>query len=253
MTEDYPSVLERELERRLDSINEFKRHQDGLWMCADTLVTASHSVVMRASKNPELDPRATTIVMLWHTLWDYQVDGVFLILSNKLDQAYASLRMASELARDCARIGESEHNFNLWNSRREKHSTEEYKQIFRFKDEAPFEKAAYKLYNLGSNYGVHSHQTTDMYLEVVRHVKEGELVVLKPSETAAYDGLKIWLTTFLPLHMCCIQALPEKIRLTLKDEIQRFWEAFDAIDDLIRQFVTPGLGKLKAEERKGRR
>jgi len=118
MADQYPSILDKEIQRRLEYIDDFRRNQEGIWSCIDTLVTASLTAIRNGPRCPNIDYRCSTIIMLWHTLWDYQVDSIFLILSMRLDQGYAALRMASELARDCARIGESERTFELWENQR---------------------------------------------------------------------------------------------------------------------------------------
>jgi hypothetical protein len=248
MDEKYPSILEKELRRRLELIGDFKRNQEGIWLCIDMLVTASLTPIRNAPRCPNIDNRCVSIIMLWHTVWDYQVDSILLILSMKLDQGYAALRMASEAARDCARIGKSERNFELWSSRQEKHNTEEYKQVFRFNKQDSFERGAYQLYNIASLYGVHSHQTTDMYMEVCAKYPEHDLLVLKPSERGVFEGVKVWLTGFLPLQMCCILALPEKVRLYLREEIKKFQWAFEHVDGTVREFIVPGIAKMKREQ-----
>lgn len=243
----FPTVLDRELQRRNQFIADFQQNQPEVWSLADSLAGTFLLPITHSQLCPGLDVREIILTMLWHTLWDYQVEAFFLFISSRIDQGYAALRLAAELARDLARVAESEHNYDLWTDRLRKHASEEYRRIFRFNDKNnKLEKMARDVYNKGTNYGVRSQLSVEYYLEISAEAQD--LVVLNPSEIQVYEGLELWLSSFASLQMCCIQQLPQKLKTHLSDLLNHVAEIAVAAEPCITQ-VQSGLKTLKAEER----
>jgi len=156
---------------------------------------------MKTMENLSDDDCSAWRYMLWRTMYDYIETSILLLIKTRIDEGYALLRMASELARDIARIAENQNNFNMWKNRASFHNKEEYKTVFRFNKSDSYEKRIFNLYNLASVYGVHSHQTRDMNLSHLGELVYSKLVRINVSERKMIDSLNLWLFSFFPLHI----------------------------------------------------
>jgi hypothetical protein len=201
------SELDGRFATKIENIERFRDEQDGVWavvngayLAAGGLITASATFCVRAS----IDAHRA---MMWHALLDYQVESFFLILDRKLSEGVALLRLASEVARDIARIGGDEARLKLWLARGSTQARKTYRAQFKFTESDPVEHYVLKLYDLASSFGVHGHILTSMKMQPVEEI--GDMTVLRVPDIAVYETLSIWLATFFPLHHMCVRTFTE--------------------------------------------
>ena len=119
-----------------------------------TAMFTSVRMTINAALAIDLTREQCALLQLWRNLYKYQEDSLFLIMSQRLDAGFALLRMATELARDIARMNEDVVNYEMWHKKHKLNQEEFYKKTFRFNRKDPLEKLAYGFYNLFSNYSV---------------------------------------------------------------------------------------------------
>ena len=197
---DMMGSLRKTIEYDHQQITNFFNAQPAIYELLDAMVISARGLLTSTLENLSEDECSTLRYMLWRTMYDYLETSLLLLLRTRIDEGYALLRMAAELARDIARIGENRGNFEMWKNKDKLHRTEEYKTTFRFDVNDSAEKHIFNLYNLASIYGVHGHQTRDMHLSHIGEVVHGSFIRVKVSERAMLEALNLWLFAFFPLH-----------------------------------------------------
>lgn len=193
--------LKETVEKDHQMLLKFFNSQPGIYDLLDAMIISARGLILKTLENFPEGECSFTRYMLWATMYEYIEQSLLLILKTRLDEGYALLRMASELSRDVARIGESQSNFDMWKERARLHMKDEYKNAFRFKKDDKIEKFVYDLYNMTSIYGVHSHQTRDCHLSQIGEVVHGRFMRVKVPERAVLDRLNLWLFSYFPLHL----------------------------------------------------
>lgn len=189
-------------------IADFFKSQPEIYQLLDAMIISVRGPIMVAMENLPDDACSTFRYMLWRTMYDYVETSLLLLLKTRIDEGYALLRMAAELARDIARIEESQNNFEMWKNKATLHNGEEYKKIFRFNKNDAHEKHIFSLYNIASVYGVHSHQTRDAHLSHLG-VVQGKYIKVNVSERKMLDALTLWLFSYFPLHIVAARTFAE--------------------------------------------
>jgi len=150
--------LDRLLKRKLDDFNEFRQNQKELWQVVDGGYLVCDGFIRYTVQLPNLTKIETHRAMMWWTMLDYQMESFFLNINRQLDLALASLRMASELSRDIARIDNDEGKLNIWLNRDSNPEIKkQYRKNFRFDDSDSLEKYVHDLYDIASSLGIHGH------------------------------------------------------------------------------------------------
>lgn len=202
--------LQKTIDYDHQKISNFFNTQPAIYKLLDTMIISARGLLTSTLENLHEDESTTCRYMLWRTMYDYLETSLLLLLKTRIDEGYALLRMAAELARDIARIGESHGNFEMWQNRESLHHTEQYKSIFRFKVGDSKEKHIFKLYNIASIYGVHGHQTRDMQLSRIGEVAHGKFIRVIVPERSMLNALNLWLFSFFPLHVVASRTFLEK-------------------------------------------
>ena len=168
-----------------------------------TAMFTSVRMTINAALAIDLTREQCALLQLWRNLYKYQEDSLFLIMSQRLDAGFALLRMATELARDIARMNEDVVNYEMWHKKHKLNQEEFYKKTFRFNRKDPLEKLAYGFYNLFSNWGVHGHLTGIAHMEKAGTTGDGDYVILAIPEDAIIRSIGLWMAAFLPLNKIC--------------------------------------------------
>ncbi len=192
--------LKQTIENRHKRLLEFAEIHPDVWELADAFAISARGILTDALQYTETSFRHTTAYMCWRSVYDYQEESLFLLINNKVDEGYALLRMASELSRDAARICESDQIFELWNQRKKIKHEKRYKKIFRFNRKNPTEKYVYGIYNLGSDFGIHGHQTGSIFRSDHDIIGNGNHVAFRPTDLDVLDSLTVWFFSFFPLQ-----------------------------------------------------
>ena len=108
--------------------------------------------------------------------------------------------MAAELARDAACISEDDLNHEMWQKRQEIKREKNYKKVFRFKDDDQEEKYVHSIYDLDSDYGIHGHQTSQMFMSKSDLTEDGWFVSIRSTDLEVLEILTVWLFSFFPLQ-----------------------------------------------------
>jgi hypothetical protein len=175
--------------------------------------------------------------MMWWTVLDYQMESFFLCINRQLDLALASLRMAAELTRDVARIGNDEAKLHMWLNRSDRATKQKYRRKFRFDDSDELEKYIHRLYDLASDFGVHGHNLRSVALEPVKFLENGKYVVLEVPDMEVFKSLEIWLAAFFPLQAVCSRCFVSDRKSQLAEPYRHFqnvWNAFNPSFDEYR-------------------
>jgi hypothetical protein len=177
-------------------------------------------------------------LMMWQTAVSYEMDSFFLLLDRKLDEGLALLRMAAELARDVARIGDDQGLLEVWLRRAEgKEQRKAFKKLFRFVESDVTERHVRKLYDLASNFGVHGHNSSNMYTYVRSTSPDGKLVALEVLDVVVYRTLEIWLASFFPLQELCFRTFGSACGTNSKqahEHYRKMSEEFDVVFKIFR-------------------
>jgi hypothetical protein len=199
------SSLREMLDHDKEVVLTFFEMQPEVYEILDTMIMTSRALLWQAIDNlpEETNIRLTMTAMLWQTMCDYVEQSLLLIIKTQLDAGYAVLRMASELARDIARIDENDHNFAMWNDKAKNHNTDDYKSVFKFNKEDPTERFVYTLYNTTSIMGVHGHTTRAAHMRKLGpvSVKDKEYMAYNVTHREVLDALVVWLFAFFPINI----------------------------------------------------
>ncbi len=149
--------LDNLLNRKIASLQDFRRNQERLWVTIGSGFLASEILIQSASVLPDLTEPETHRLVMWWTVRDYQAESLFLLLDTRLDEGIALLRMAAELVRDLARIADDADHLKIWLDRSNPQIKKRHRRIFRFNDDDELEKYIHKLYTLASDHGIHGH------------------------------------------------------------------------------------------------
>jgi len=228
--------LRKAVEEDHQGITDFFKSQPEIYKLLDVMIISARRLIMSTLENLPKDECSNWRYMLWRTLYDYIETSLLLLLKTRLDEGYALLRMAAELARDIARISESEGNFEMWKNRKDLHKTDQYKRTFSFNKNDGIEKLIFNLYNLASIYGVHSHQTRDMHLSHIGEVVEGKYIRVKVPERSMLEALNIWLFSFFPIHILVAKTFSDVHSRKHPNPLQQFFEVEEQIRPVLKEF-----------------
>ncbi|MBM4301568.1 MAG: hypothetical protein FJ121_08565 [Deltaproteobacteria bacterium] len=124
-------MLDGIVEAKFNNLQEFRQNQEELWHFINTAYLVSSGLIRSIVVLPDLTTIETHRIMMWWTMLDYQMESLFLNINRQLEIALASLRMASEIARDIARIGNDETKLHIWlNKINNTTIKKQYKKIF---------------------------------------------------------------------------------------------------------------------------
>jgi hypothetical protein len=197
--------LDTLLSKKITNIREFKKDQEGVWTLVDSAYLVSRMMIRAALEDGLPDSVTVHRFMMWQTVLEYQMESFFLVISRRLDEGLAILRMAAELARDIVRIGNDQKRLDTWlNRAMDKKS---YRAEFRFRDADGIEAHVHRLYNLASEFGVHGHSTTSTAMTAQRSSPDGRFVALGVPDLEVYKWLQIWLASFFPTQELCLRSM----------------------------------------------
>lgn len=185
--------------------------------CEDVPELLNSSVLIarmyiQGTYRPDHSLQRAMLVNFWRTVYDYQEDALFLILCRRFDAAFAMMRLASELARDLARMSEDRVNFEMWMNKETERHTKHYKKTFRFDMTDTLEKYVYSQYKTFSEWGVHGHLTGDTARKPGGTTPCGNYVTLEISEDSILENIGIWGLSFLSVHQMCARVFDPEIQ-----------------------------------------
>ncbi len=216
-------------------ISEFAKNYPDIWRVFETCFAISGALRSAIGRQKAITKMEVFRLLMWHSVTNYQVQSLILILNHELDSGYALLRLATELSRDVFCVGDDETRLNLWLERENRKG--EYQDIFRF-EETFFGKAAHTIYRFCSKFGVHGHMTDSMFSEPVGLSADSAFVLLDVSELGILDAVHVWLTAFAPLQHLCASTFFEHYFLDLQGIIADF-----ASFEIMMADVASDLGK----------
>jgi hypothetical protein len=229
--------LDRFVESRTDNLRHFRSDWQNVWLMADAVYIASKNLIgsfLRVSS-------ATAIhrLMMWQTVLGYLMQSFALAVDKQLDESMALLRMAAELARDMARLGERPELIDLWLSRRsEKVDRKKVRDSFRFDENDATEKQLRSLYDLASSYGIHGHLTTAMSLEPTGKSEDGEVLALQVGEPDVHGQLTIWFTAFMTVQFVCIKSFHNEKTHDSSHAVQLFLRLSNQVDTFLKEYQS---------------
>ena len=225
--------LDARLDRKFSNLRDFQRNQKELWATIGSGYFVCQVLIKSIVVLPDLTAEETHRLMMWETVLDYDMESFFLLIDSRLDEGGALLRMASELSRDIARIGNNPGRLEAWlNRSKGAKKRNQYRDSFRFDDSNAFERYIHKLYDLSSQFGVHGHTTRTAALRSMGTLEDGRYVVLQVPDDEVFKTLRLWLAAFYPLHQVCVQSFFPRRREELAVPYKTFgemWEAFDGV------------------------
>jgi hypothetical protein len=198
-------------DRKVESMTRFRSEQWTVWVLVDAAYGACDMLLKTVVDLPNLKTTEYHRAMMWWTMLEYQMEGFFLALDKRLDESYAMLRMASELARDIARIGDDEELHKLWLQRGRPEMKKRWSRISKFNDSDASEAMAHKVYDLSSVMGIHGHTTKTMAIRP-RSARGGDKpVALDIPDVEIFKQIEIWLMAFFSLHDICVRTYSGRI------------------------------------------
>jgi len=230
--------LDNFLNRKITDLRDFRQNQEQLWHVADGVYLVCEGLIRSAVVLPELTIQETHRAMMWWTVLDYQMESFFLCINRQLDLAVASLRMAAELTRDVARIGNDEAKMAIWLNRSDPAMQKKYRREFRFEDSDELEKYIHRLYDLASRFGVHGHTQRSAALEPVKFLENGKYVVLEVADMEVFKTLEIWLAAFYPLQAVCSRCFVSDRKSQLAEPYRHFQNTWDAFNPFFDDYRT---------------
>lgn len=215
--------------------------------CADVpeLLNSSILVVrmhLQSAVRADHDLDRVMLLNLWRTMYDYQEDALYFILCRRFDAAFAMLRLAAELARDVARMGEDRANLEMWIRKDSERDKKHYKTTFRFNQQDPIEKFLHSQYKLFSQWGVHGHMTGDLAREPVGTTADGEFLRVGITNDSVLKNLGIWGLSFFAANQMCARHFERETRDAALPVALSEFEA-----EAGRLFVTLAQGERNAK------
>jgi hypothetical protein len=167
---------------------------------------------IQSTSQPDHSLERAMLVNFWRTVYDYQEDALFLILCERFDAAFAMMRLASELTRDLARMGEDPVNFKMWMNKESEKDKKHYKETFRFNMSDELEEFVFSQYKTFSRWGVHGHLTGDIARKPEGVTPCETYVKLEITEDSILQNIGIWGLSFLSVHQMCARVFESEIR-----------------------------------------
>ena len=169
MKQSESAELDALLASKMASLAEFKREQEEVCILVNSAYLAARTMIVAVLKDGLSGELSSHRFMMWQTVLEYQVESFFLLVSRRLDEGLAVLRMTAELARDLVRIGDDHRLLNTWlNRASDKTERKIYRTEFRFSDTDQVEAHVHRLYDLASVFGIHGHSTTSVSMQPER-------------------------------------------------------------------------------------
>lgn len=196
-----------------DNLQDFRKAHPDLDVVFNATLNAGTAAV-----GSLITVRLTTAIetyrwLFWQILFNYQQQSLLLIVGGNTDAGLALLRLATELARDIAFIGNDPKRLELWLNRRDRKNQREYRKLFRFDETDSFGAFARQAYDLCSELGVHGH-LSDLaggeWVGTFDHPQGAKFALRKISESGILRALQIWLGAFTPLHILCLETFLPK-------------------------------------------
>jgi hypothetical protein len=239
-------AFERLCASQRDRIKKFRRQYPDLSSVIEMALSAGHLIVGAIGDISNMTITESHRWMMWQTLFQYQQQSLLLIITANTDAGLALIRLASELSRDVAVIGDAEHRRLLWLKRRDPVSQHEYRKLFRFDDSTVPGAMAHQAYDLCSDYGVHGHVNDTIHMDPVGTFSRrggDQLVILKATDTGALGALQIWLAAIAPLHLLCLETFVKKHDSILSEPYRLFMQAAELIGPVLKA-ITVRLHEL---------
>lgn len=215
-------------------VGEFSKDYPEIWLVLRTCFTVS--LMLRiALGHRNLTMIETHRLVMWNSIVEYQIQSLILLLSGRLDSAYALLRLATELGRDVYCMGDDDSRLTLWLDKENRRN--EYRTCFKFDDNNPVVRKVHDVYRLCSQFGVHGHRTSVALSEPVGTGGRNDcLLLLDVPKSAILYGVHIWLMAFATIEDLCASTFFKRHITALQEPFSRFRDFMMLLDDVIIRF-----------------
>ena len=235
--------LDERLSFEQESIQKFKEAYPDLWNVFGDSINLVRAVPIEIGQQAGLTEIEMQRLFLWQKTLHYQTQSLFLLLQSQLDAGFALLRLAAELSRDVIRIADDEKMLAIWLER--ENNPNQYKKLFKFRQNSPPEEAVHTVYKFASKFGVHGHQTDTMFSEIIGTIgKNGQMLSWGVSNYGVLEAVHTWMLSFLPLHHICAQSFVAKY-FAIRPEIFLTLRDYEVIMNSFIQIVSGYLDNLK--------
>ena len=230
--------LQQTIEYRHKRLIEFATAHPDVWELIESFVISARAMIMECASYLDNPIRYTTAHMMWHNVYEYQEDSLFLLILGRIDAGYALLRMAAELSRDASRVWKDDAKHDMWQKRDEIRREGYYKDVFRFNDEDATERYVHGIYTLASNYGIHGHQSSQMSMSSRDRTADGQYVIMQIDYLDVLSSLKVWLFSFFPLQTLASRGFQDRLGQDKSPAYQAFLEIQVASGDALSAFTN---------------
>jgi hypothetical protein len=224
------------LENNYKKLLAFSSNYPDLRDLLDAFIVSSRAMISDSLEHAKRSLPLATAHLCWRNVYSYQEDSLVLLILGKPDEGYGLLRMAAELSRDTARICENVSYYEMWQDRQKTRFEKRYKDVFRFREDDHIEKLVFSLYNMFSDFGIHGHQTVDIFRSKHDFSPDGDYMIMRATDFDILDSLVIWLASFFPLQTLASRGfqgfLSEKKSVALKSFLEMTVASGDVIKEL---------------------
>jgi hypothetical protein len=220
MTFSKEDILNKLLESESASIDSFREQYPHIWDGLGKAVETAGAMLPRVYALIDRTEMELFRLNMWGSVRLYQIQSLFLILRRHLDEGLAIVRMSSELTRDLRCIGDDPNLRDLWIRINEQSAQRDYRKTFKFDLTDAQQRRVFGAYNFSSDYGVHGHKTSAVYLIGVFNPNTGQ----REHKTVGGEGvnmaLSAWMTFFFPMHNVALASfLPRYHEALLGEEV----------------------------------
>ena len=213
----------------------------------DSVLTISRAYIQIITVEHGEDIKPTMSLLMLQRFQEYFEQVPLFCAESRVDEAYTQIRQCCELMRDIYKLlGDSNLSMIYENRNKTPQDKQKYAKKFKFPRSEGCCKLTHELYKLTSNYGVHGHQSTIMYLE--KNSIEQNMALLKPSARAKLDSCGLWLYSVFPLYAMLIDAIDQagftksEILIDIEDYLKKLIVASSAA----AKQITPDLIELES-------
>lgn len=179
-----------------------------MWDSAALLSWGSSLCTDAAWRLGQCDEKSTSTILYWNRVAECQLDAMYLLSQLSVDQSLALLRVAAELARECAILNETD---------------------------AP---AADNLLRFASEfmrpYPLHEGKNEEMMISYFDPTRR----VIDQYTLTVFEVMRAALSAWYPVQECCFSNLPEHVLEPISQWLELFCKASDQVQKMIAEEMT---------------
>lgn len=196
--------LDAMIARTFSDIERFRINQHGLWTTLNYGCFSAHGLIVAAACHGKHQLKEVFPEMLWQRVLQYQINSLFSLVARNLDEGYAILRLAADLAKDMARLAGAPGLEAVWNNRLKGDGKEAYSKKFHFHpNQSRDEDQVKRLWDLTSKFAIHGHVVGGMASTKVQ--TDGSIAFLSIPDMEVMKSIRLWMVGFLSVHALCMR------------------------------------------------